>query len=227
MPVAAIAAGIGAVGSIASSFIGANAAKSASDKQAQAAQAALDFQKQTYAQNKENFQPYLDIGKGATYKLSQLTGTGGNSTPDFSQFYTSPDYQFRQQQGELGIERGANARGMNLSGGTLKDLAAFNSGLASTEYGNYFSRLMGLSQLGANSAGSLANSSTTAAGNIGNTAMGVGQAQASGIVGSANSYMGGINGAANNSILAAALSGKNSSAYGSGNALDFLTMGKT
>jgi len=206
---AIIAGGAGII----SAGIGAVASSKAADKQAEAANNALNFQKETYNNSQANFKPYLDIGKGATYTLGQLTGTGGNGQADYSSFFKDPSYTFAQQQGELGIERGANARGMNLSGGTLKDLATFNSGLASQQYGNYFNRLMGLSQLGqASAAGSAANS-TTAAGQIGNTMQGVGQAQASGIVGGANAITGGLNSGTQNALLAGYL-GKNASGYG-------------
>ncbi len=188
---------------------------------------------------KANYQPYMDVGRGATYTLGQLTGASG-SNPDYSSFFNSPDYNFAQQQGELGITRGANARGANLGGGVLKDLASFNSGLATQQYGNYFNRLMGLSQLGAsavngfssastNNAGGLANvaggfgnlatgaanSNNTASANIGNTTQAVGQATASGIVGGANAITGGVNSAANNTLLAGYLN-RNPTAYGSG-----------
>lgn len=215
MSFVAVAIGGSAIAGLGGAYMSSQAATEASRTQANATQSALDFQKQAYDKNQQNLQPYLDAGRGATYRLSQLTGTGSNSTPDFSQFYKSPDYQFRQQQGELGIERAANARGMNLSGGTLKDLATFNSGLASTEYGNYFSRLMDLSKMGSGTAGNLANSNAGMSGAIGNTTMGLGQANASGIVGSANAWSGGVNNIGNNAIMAAAL-GRNPSAYGNG-----------
>lgn len=205
---AIIAGGAGLI----SAGVGAYASNEASKRQADAANNALNFQKQQYDTTQQNFKPYMDVGKGATYTLGQLTGTGGNGQ-DFSSFFKDPSYTFAQQQGELGIERGANARGLNLSGGTLKDLATFNSGLASQQYGNYFNRLMGLSQLGqASAAGSAANG-TTAAGQIGNTMQGVGQAQASGIVGGANAITGGISSGTQNALLAGYL-GKNSSGYG-------------
>jgi hypothetical protein len=205
---AVIAGGAGLL----SAGIGAYASGKAADKQAQAANNALNFQKQTYDTSQANFKPYMDVGKGATYTLGQLTGTGGNGQ-DFSSFYKDPSYQFAQQQGELGIERGANARGMNLSGGTLKDLASFNSGLASQQYGNYFNRLMGLSQLGQASAAGSASNATTAGGQIGNSMQGVGQAQASGIVGGTNAITGGLNSGTQNALLAGYL-GKNASGYG-------------
>jgi hypothetical protein len=239
---------IGGVAGIGSALIGSNAASKAADTQAAAANNALAFQKQTYADSQPrfaaantafgnaqgsanaNFQPYMDVGKNATYTLGQLTGANGNA-PDYSSFYKDPSYGFAQSQGELGIERGANARGMNLSGGTLKDLSTFNSGVATQQYGNYFNRLMGLSQMGQNAAGGLTSATTNIAGGlgnlatgqassnnaaatgIGNTMQGVGQAQASGIVGGANAITGGINSAANNALLAGYL-GKNASGYG-------------
>lgn len=222
--------------------VGVYSANKAADTQATAANNALSFEKQTYADSQPrfataqsafesagaNFKPYLDAGSSATYTLGQLTGKAG-SAPDYSSFYNSPDYGFAQQQGELGIERGANARGMNLSGGTLRDLSSFNSGLATQQYGNYYNRLMGLSQMGLNAAGGAAgvaggignlatgqaNSNNAAAGNIGNTTQAVGQAQASGIVGGANAVTGALSSGVQNSLLANYL-GKSPSAYGSG-----------
>jgi hypothetical protein len=213
---------------IGSGLIGAGASIYASNKQSDAAGKALDFQKQTFDTNQQNMhaaqgtlQPYLDVGKNATYTLGQLTGGGsGNTQPDYSSFFKDPSYGFAQQQGELGIERGANARGLNLSGGTLKDLASFNSGLASQQYGNYFNRLMGLAGIGQNATNTNANlvtgnasNNTAGAGQIGNTIMGQGQAQASGAVGVANA----ANGAVGNSLMAAYMN-RNPSGYGTGDA---------
>src|SRR6185312_13783915 len=102
------------------------------------------------------YKPYLDVGKGATYTLGSLygmPGADGKVTPvDYSQFYSSPDYAFAQQQGQLGLDRYENAKGLALSGGALKDVAQFNQGLASQQFGNYYNRLLSLSQLGNNAA---------------------------------------------------------------------------
>lgn len=240
---------------IGSAVLGAGASIYASNKQSEAAGNALNFQQHTFDTNQKNMrdaqgvvrdaqgsvrdaqgtlQPYLDIGKNATYTLGQLTGTGNNGQQDYSSFFKDPSYGFAQQQGELGIERGANARGLNLSGGTLKDLASFNSGLASQQYGNYFNRLMRLAGIGqnatntnaglvgtnANLVGTNANlvtgnasNNTTSAGQVGNTMMGQGQAQASGAVGIANAANGGVS----NSLMAAYMN-RNPSGYGTGDA---------
>lgn len=66
--------------------------------------------------------------------------TGGKAPPDLtrnfsmSDFRTDPGYAFRQQQGNLGIERSGAARGMQLSGATMKALQRFGQNLASDEY---------------------------------------------------------------------------------------------
>lgn len=51
-----------------------------------------------------------------------------------------PGVAFRFEQGQKGIERSAAARGTLLSGGTLKDLASYQQGLASDEYANVWNR---------------------------------------------------------------------------------------
>lgn len=218
MPVAAplIIAG----GSIASGLIGANAAKSAANAQLEAENNALSFQKSIFDKTQANFEPYLNVGRGATYSLGQLYGIGkdGNSIPanaDYSQFYNSPDYDFAKQQGELGLTRAENARGMNLSGGALKDIADYNQGLASQQFGNYFNRLLSLSQLGNNAAAAAGNSGANFSNQIGNTMGAMGQSQASGIVGGANAITGGINSGITNSLLYNALNRSSYSPPGS------------
>lgn len=60
----------------------------------------------------------------------------------FANFQADPGFQFRQQQGERAINRAAAARGGRLSGRTLQDLAQFNQGLASQEFGNFANRAL-------------------------------------------------------------------------------------
>ena len=199
-----------------SAGVGLYGANKAADTQANAANNALNFQKQAFDTSQANLRPFINAGQNATYTLGQLTGSGTNNQPDYSSFFKDPSYQFAQQQGELGIRRAADATGTNLSGGTLKDLTQFNSGLASQQYGNYFNRLMGLSTMGANAAAGGATNATAASGAIGNTMQGVGQAQASGYVGGANALSSGINSGVSNSLLYNALN-RNSSAYGGSN----------
>jgi hypothetical protein len=221
MSFVAVAIGVGTVGGVASSLIGSSAAKDAANIQAQSAANALNFQKDVFNQNQANYQqaygnltPFITAGQGATNTLSQLAN--GN----YSSFTNSPDYNFALQQGTRGVTNYENAQGMGLSGGALKDISQFNQGLATQQYGNYFNRLMQIATLGGNAASGglnsavgFANSNNGAASNIGNTTQAIGQAQASGVVGSANALMGGINGLGNNALLGSLLN-KNPSAYG-------------
>lgn len=190
---------------LASGLIGADAAKSAASKQSDAAANALGLQKQMFGQTQANFKPYLDVGKGATYSLGSMYGIGQDGSTggqqDYSKFYNSPDFKFAQEQGSLGLDRYQNAKGMALSGGALKDVAQFNQGLATQQFGNYFNRLLSLSQLGQGAAGAAAGSAQNFSGQISNSIQGQGQAQAAGAVGSANALTGGINSGISNSLL--------------------------
>ncbi len=63
----------------------------------------------------------------------------GLSTADFQ---NSPGYQFARDQGLQGIERSAAAKGTLLTGGTLKRLAQYGTGLADQTYGDAFQRAL-------------------------------------------------------------------------------------
>lgn len=205
-------------GALLSAGVGVYSANKAADTQANAANNALSFETNQYNTQQKNFAPYLQSGSDATYSLDKLLGVGPNGqsqTPDYSGFANSPDYQFASDQGNLQTVRQANAQGLNLSGGMLKDLSTFNNGLASQQYNSYYNKLMGLSAQGQASAAGSATAGTAAAGQIGNTTQAVGQAQASGIVGGANAITGGVNSGISNSLLATYL-GKSPSAYGDG-----------
>ena len=130
---------------------------------------------------------------------------------DFSaaDFQTDPGYQFRQEQGQQGIERSAAARGGLLSGAAVKDSMRFNQGLASDEYTNAFNRfqvnrnnkinpLQALMGSGQTATGQLTNASQNYATNAGNAAMTAGNARASGYMGQANALSGAIGQGFNN-----------------------------
>ena len=119
-------------------------------------------------------------------------GQQTNAPQDFSQFFNSPDYKFAQQQGQAGLVNYQNAEGLGGSGAGLAAASTFNQGLATQQFGNYFNRLMGLSQLGASSAQAGVQGTNAAAQTLGS----IGQSQASGIIGSANALGGGLTGAA-------------------------------
>ena len=242
-----IGAGIAAAGSATSAVIGAHAAHSAADqmsaganeakalalKSATTANAGIDQGVKTAGDlnqtNQQMLSPYINAGEGTLGTLSTALKSGGSLNTPFDASMmekNDPGYAFRLQQGQQAVERSAAARGLTMSGGTLKDLTSYEQGLASSEYGNAFARytqqqqqlynqLMGVTTLGANATNTGINSNNnfsgmqlnakemqgsntmTAAQIAGNAAVGAANAQAAGTVGAANAWGKGIVGATN------------------------------
>jgi hypothetical protein len=88
--------------------------------------------------------PYSAAGQDALRQLAQLYGDGGAYASGFDansvDLNADPGMKFRFEQGQKGIEATAAARGSVLSSRAQKEVARFNSGLASQEYGNAFNR---------------------------------------------------------------------------------------
>ena len=74
------AAAVGAVGSVASGVIGGNAAKSAADTQATAANDAAATTLQMFNTTQQNLSPYMNVGKSAEYLYAGLLGIPGYET---------------------------------------------------------------------------------------------------------------------------------------------------
>src|SRR5579884_2378977 len=237
MPAAiAIPAIMGAVtagSSIASGVMGSNAAKKAAntqagaaeyaaDKQYQAAEDSLNFQKDVFNTDQTNLAPYLATGKVALGELGTGTAPGGefNSTPTGDQILAEdPGYQFRLNQGQLALERAEAAGGGVGSGGALKAATQYGQDYASGEYSNAFNRFMAnrqanfahlasLAGLGSTATGPAASAGSAAASNVGNInttnsniegqdLMAAGNATASGYMGSANASAGMLSSLAN------------------------------
>lgn len=119
-------------------------------------------------------------------------------------FTNTPDYQFAFQQGLQGLQRSAAAGGTLISGGQEKAGQEFGQGLASQQFGNYFNRLLSLSQIGQSAAAGTASNAISSGNSIANTDQTIGQSTASGTIGSANAIAGGLNGVSSsvlNSLL--------------------------
>jgi hypothetical protein len=98
----------------------------------------------------------------------------------FGRFMTSPDYQFRMNEGVRAMDSSAAQRGLLLSGNQLRSLQEFGQGMAAGEFGNYYNRMAGiagLSQptdfggfagLGANTMANLQGSRGNLTANLGN-----------------------------------------------------------
>ena len=160
--------------------------------------------------------PYTDAGRGATYSLADLYGLPTAQNPNGGQplsqqaldaFRRSPDYEFALEEGIRGADRSAAARGGLISGGQQAGVARLSSGLATQNFGNYFNRLLQLSQLGENASEFVGNARqqtgrdisdtmTSTGRGIATTQLAQGDARARGILGARGAIAAGITGAA-------------------------------
>jgi len=208
--------------------LGSSASVKAAQIQANAAEYAANLQNQQFQQTQQNIAPWLQAGQLSLGQLSSGLQPGGQFVTPYSGTFTpptladvqnEPGYQFTQQQGEQGIERGQAASGGAFTGGTLKSLDAFNTGLADTTYNNAYqralqtfqtqfntyntnqsnayNRLAGVSGTGQTSAVQLGQLGQQAAAQQGNDLTSAAAAQAAGVAGSAIATNSGIGGVAN------------------------------
>ncbi len=160
-----------------------------------------------YNQGREDMAPWMQAGGSALDTQSNLIGLGGTEAQQqaYDDYQLSPGQQFLRDRGEKAMVRNASAIG-GLGGGNVRsDLQQQGIGFAAQDFGNYYSRLAGMSgtgqtstaqqgQAGANYAGNMgrmgqnyANSMSALGQNFGNSAANqyglAGNARASGIFG--------------------------------------------
>lgn len=159
---AAIAIGVGAAGSVASSAIGASTAGKAASTQANAADRAAQLQynlgeqqlqqnNSQFAQQQQNIAPWLQSGQQALGQLSSLVPQlnqeesqyGSFQAPTGAQAAATPGYQFQLQQGQQALENSAAAKGGLLTGGTAKALDQYSQGLADSTYQQTYNNAFG------------------------------------------------------------------------------------
>jgi hypothetical protein len=142
---------LGAAGSIFGGLFGANASSKASQQYIDALKQAQQFIQGQEQQGLGNYQPYLNVGAGATGMLSEMANTGTGpfaqwnqqfQAPTAAQAAQTPGYQFQLQQGENALQNSAAAQGGLLSGGTLAGMNQFAQGLASSNYQNTFNNAL-------------------------------------------------------------------------------------
>lgn len=176
-----------------------SSAKDAAEVQARAAAEAAKVQKEIYNQTREDLSPYRDAGQTTLKQMVGGLAEGGDFNRDFTlkDFMADPGYQFRMDEGAKALERSAAARGGLMSGGTLKELTRYGQGVASQEYGSAydrfnadrdrrFGRLGQVTNYGLQGTQATANAGQNYANQAGEYMIGAGNAQASGIIGQAN-----------------------------------------
>jgi len=183
MPIGAIIGGVSALGS---AIIGSRAANKAATAQIQSGDNAIAEQRRQYDQTRNDFAPWREAGGQAIGQLSSMLQPGYDHT-------TSPGYQFRFNEGQRAVDSSGAARGLSMSGGTLKDMMRFGQGIAADDFNDQFTRVATVANGGAQANGQLAQLGAANSQYIGNTMMGQGNARASGYAGSAGAWGGALN----------------------------------
>jgi len=98
------------------------------------------------------FDPFIEQGLEAQKVLSSALGFGGEEF-DPGVLTGSPQFQFAQQQGLQAGERSLAASGLRQSGRAAKELSRFSSGLATSTFDSFLSRISQITQQGQQAAG--------------------------------------------------------------------------
>jgi hypothetical protein len=135
-----------------SSLLGGLFGGGASSQYQKSLKQAQDYLKGQTQSGLEDYQPYLNAGKGATTTLSSLMGvpgqgllenwTGKFNAPTAEEAEQTPGYQFQLKSGLDAIQNSAAGKGSLLSGRTLADLNNYAQGTASTNYQNTFNNAL-------------------------------------------------------------------------------------
>lgn len=163
---------------------------------------------------------YQQYGRNENRAFTPMAGTGtqssdyGSLTKPFSMsdFTLDPGIQFQTQMGNQALMNSQAAKNGVLSGGSLKDLIAYNQGMAGTGYQSAFDRymankdltyksLMGVAGMGQTAASNGATGGSSYAQGMAGTITGAGNAGAAGTMGAANALSGGLTGAGNSYML--------------------------
>lgn len=221
---------------------GAQAARKASRQLADAYQRGIDKQGEIYGQSMESLKPWESAGQtGMQGQLAGLADPSSYYGYKFQEFdpqafdpSSDPAYQFRLQQGMDSAMNSQAARGLQNSGGALKELTAYGQGMASQASDADLDRQYQRWQ--ANQAGSMGMANARAQGLSGLASMGygattqgnqlgqsygsqyalgqqgIGNAQAAGTMGAQNALQGGLQ----NFMDLAKTVGKGVTAYSTG-----------
>lgn len=136
-----------------------------------------------------------DWEQGRLAELATARESGGNQLagPDYSEFYKSPDYTFRLNEGLNAVQGSAAARGGLYSGNALRGITDYGQGLAASEFGNYVNRQLALAGMGQAATTQAGNAAMTTGTNVSNLLVNQGNARASGIINQTNAITGGVN----------------------------------
>ena len=111
------------------------------------AQGAIGMLNQLNVASRQDVNPYAQAGLNALQQQQALSGALGQAKFDAA-YQASPQMQFLREQGEQAALRTAAARGGAGGGNVMKELARFNTGLASGDLQNQIANLNALTGRG-------------------------------------------------------------------------------
>jgi hypothetical protein len=201
-------AGAVVVGSVASGYMQSQAAKSAAQKQADAAARAQGQLLETGEAAADLYAPYSSKGITSLNKLAEdpyFTRQFNNQDLNAT---LAPGYEFRLGQGQKANLQANNVTGGTVSGNALRSLQDYTQNFASGEYANAFNQyqaqrtniynqLKGIADYGLTATTGQANAMIGAGTNIANISSGLGNAQAASQIAQGNAYSNAIGGISN------------------------------
>ncbi len=144
--------------------------KKANESLERGANLTVEEQRRQYDQTRADYTPWRESGQNALGRLDRA------STGDATDFYKSAGYDFVRGEGMRDVENRFSVGGGG--GNAMKALTDYTSGLASTEYGNWWNRQSGLAGQGYNATTGTAVAGANAANQIGGAYQNLGRGQA-------------------------------------------------
>lgn len=173
-------AGLSLVSGLASADAQRKAGNRASDAQQQAAQLGIDEQHRQFDAIQKLLSPYVNAGTGALTGQMDLLGRNGNDAQSaaIQALQSSPQFTSALQLGENRILANASATGGLRGGNTQAALMQYSPQLLAATINDQYSRLGGLTSLGANAAAGVGNAGMQVGNNVTNLLGQQGAAQA-------------------------------------------------
>jgi hypothetical protein len=161
------------------------AAKKAAKAQVKATEMGIKELGRQFDLSRADLAPWREAGAAALQAGSAMLQPGYD-------YKTSPGYQFRFDEGQRAVESSGAAKGMLMSGGTLKDLIRFGDGVASADFGDSFNRQMAIAGGGQQAVNTTAALGADKSRGIADLYTQQGNARASGYMGQAQGIQQGI-----------------------------------
>jgi len=164
--------------------------KQGAGQAASASRQAAALQEQMYQTTRGDLAPFRASGAGALPQLNALTY--GDPAAVQAQLEATPGYQFVRTQNLKAVQANAAARGLGVSGASLKGAATYASGLADATFEQRYNDALKTASLGENAAALTGQQGTAAASAAGGFLNQAGVANAAGTMALPNALTSGL-----------------------------------